>query len=129
MTKATILSVTNPTERGDKKQLGNLPGAALPLAIAELAKQHSSHSLLVVPDPQIALKLQAEIEQFTDQPVSLFLIGKRCHTTIFLHTKRSFLTVLLAYTNCRINVAVSLSCQSALFFSANLREIFCYSTH
>ncbi|EPJ2745577.1 transcription-repair coupling factor [Vibrio parahaemolyticus] len=72
MTKATILSVTNPTERGDKKQLGNLPGAALPLAIAELAKQHSSHSLLVVPDPQIALKLQAEIEQFTDQPVSLF---------------------------------------------------------
>ncbi|HHY0579530.1 TPA: transcription-repair coupling factor [Vibrio parahaemolyticus] len=72
MTKATILSVTNPTKRGDKKQLGNLPGAALPLAIAELAKQHSSHSLLVVPDPQIALKLQAEIEQFTDQPVSLF---------------------------------------------------------
>ena len=72
MTKATILSVTNPSERGDKKQLGNLPGAALPLAIAELAKQHSSHSLLVVPDPQIALKLQAEIEQFTDQTVSLF---------------------------------------------------------
>ncbi|GEM74873.1 transcription-repair coupling factor [Vibrio sagamiensis] len=72
MTKNTILSVTNPCGSGDKKQLGNLPGAALPLAIAEMAKQHTSHTLLVVPDPQIALKLLAEIEQFTDKPVSLF---------------------------------------------------------
>ncbi len=72
MSDTTLLKLTNPTGVGDKKFVGNLQGASLALAIAELASQHSSHTLLAVPDPQTALKLLQEIEQFTDQEVALF---------------------------------------------------------
>ncbi|TKF24055.1 transcription-repair coupling factor [Vibrio genomosp. F6] len=72
MTKSALLSLINPKGMGDKKHIGNLQGSALALAIAELAEQHDSHTLLAVPDPQIALKLLAEIEQFTSAQVSLF---------------------------------------------------------
>ncbi len=72
MTIASLLHLVNPTKPGDKKQVGNLHGASLALAIAELAQQHSSHTLLAVPDPQTALKLQHEIEQFTADVVSVF---------------------------------------------------------
>ncbi|KOO08198.1 transcription-repair coupling factor [Vibrio hepatarius] len=72
MSDTTLLKLTNPTGVGDKKFVGNLQGASLALAIAELAGQHSSHTLLAVPDPQTALKLLQEIEQFTDQEVALF---------------------------------------------------------
>ncbi len=72
MSDTTLLKLTNPTGVGDKKFVGNLQGASLALAIAELADQHSSHTLLAVPDPQTALKLLQEIEQFTDQEVALF---------------------------------------------------------
>jgi len=72
MSDTTLLKLMNPTSVGDKKFVGNLQGSSLALAIAELAGQHSSHTLLAVPDPQTALKLLQEIEQFTDQEVALF---------------------------------------------------------
>ncbi|WED20809.1 transcription-repair coupling factor [Vibrio sp. JC009] len=69
---SSIFSLVSPSKAGDKKYAGNLKGAALPLAIAELSEQHKGHTLLVVPDPQVALKLQSEAEQFTTAEVSLF---------------------------------------------------------
>ncbi len=71
-TKTTLLSLVAPNKAGDKKHVGNLLGASLSLAIAELAEQHNGHTLLVVPDPQLALKLQSEVEQFSNEDVSLF---------------------------------------------------------
>ncbi|QIJ85483.1 transcription-repair coupling factor [Vibrio coralliilyticus OCN008] len=72
MSNTSLFNLANPSGAGDKKQVGNLQGASLALAIAELANQHSSHTLLAVADPQTALKLLQEIEQFTKQEVSLF---------------------------------------------------------
>ncbi|MCK6262807.1 transcription-repair coupling factor [Vibrio sp. ZSDE26] len=72
MTTTNILSLSTPKGAGDKKFIGHLKGSSLSLAIAELAEQHSSHTLLAVADPQTALKLQQEIEQFTSQDVALF---------------------------------------------------------
>ncbi|MBA5761729.1 transcription-repair coupling factor [Vibrio sp. 404] len=72
MSKPSLLKLINPTGAGDKKHIGNLPGSALALAIAELAEQHSGHTLLATPDPQSALKLQQELEQFSSQSVTLF---------------------------------------------------------
>ncbi|PJC88124.1 transcription-repair coupling factor [Vibrio sp. HA2012] len=68
----SLLSLVTPDKAGDKKQVGNLPGAALPLAIAELAAVHNGHTLLAVADPQTALKLLSETEQFCRKEVSLF---------------------------------------------------------
>lgn len=72
MSKPSLLNLVNPQGAGDKKFVGNLPGSALALAIAELADQYPGHTLLATPDPQSALKLQQELEQFTDQSVQLF---------------------------------------------------------
>ncbi|WP_019278014.1 transcription-repair coupling factor [Vibrio coralliilyticus] len=72
MSNTSLFNLANPSGAGDKKQVGNLQGASLALAIAELANQHYSHTLLAVADPQTALKLLQEIEQFTQQEVSLF---------------------------------------------------------
>jgi transcription-repair coupling factor (superfamily II helicase) len=72
MPNTTLFQLANPTGAGDKKQVGNLQGASLAIAIAELANQHPSHTLLAVPDPQTALKLLQEIEQFTQEDVVLF---------------------------------------------------------
>jgi len=72
MSKPSLLKLINPTGAGDKKHIGNLPGSALALAIAELAEQHSGHTLLATPDPQSALKLLQELEQFSSQSVTLF---------------------------------------------------------
>ncbi len=72
MPNQTLLSLERPTGAGDKKHVGSLTGASLALAIAEIAQQHNAHTLLAVPDPQTALKLQQEIEQFADQEVALF---------------------------------------------------------
>jgi len=70
--KTPIFSIVTPETAGDKKCVGNLTGAALPLAIAEMSQQHQGHTLLVVPDPQLALKLLNEIEQFFGGDVDLF---------------------------------------------------------
>ncbi|EGU46942.1 transcription-repair coupling factor [Vibrio ichthyoenteri ATCC 700023] len=72
MSKPSLLNLVNPQGAGDRKFVGNLPGSALALAIAELAEQYSGHTLLATPDPQSALKLQQELEQFTDHSVRLF---------------------------------------------------------
>ncbi|MGC9492097.1 transcription-repair coupling factor, partial [Vibrio genomosp. F10] len=72
MTISKLLSLSTPSGAGDKKFIGNLKGSSLSLAIAELADTHKNHTLLAVADPQTALKLQQEIEQFTDQEVALF---------------------------------------------------------
>lgn len=72
MPKSSLLSLALPTKAGDKKHVGNLTGASLSIAVAELADAHKGHTLLVVPDPQMALKLSGEVEQFTEQDVQLF---------------------------------------------------------
>ncbi len=72
MPKSSLLSLALPTKAGDKKHVGNLTGASLSIAVAELADAHKGHTLLVVPDPQMALKLSGEVEQFTKQEVQLF---------------------------------------------------------
>ncbi len=72
MTRNSLLSLFAAQGAGDKKAIGNLPGASLALAIAELANAHHSHTLLAVPDPQTALKLLQEIEQFSQYEVALF---------------------------------------------------------
>ena len=72
MTDTSIFTLPTPSGAGDKKHLGNLIGSSLAASIAGLAEQHNSHTLLAVPDPQIALKLQSEIEQFTQHSVNLF---------------------------------------------------------
>ncbi|MCG9647263.1 transcription-repair coupling factor [Vibrio brasiliensis] len=72
MPNTSLLNLVCPDCAGDKKQIGNLRGASLAIAIAELADRHGSHTLLAVPDPQTALKLQQEIEQFIGHEVALF---------------------------------------------------------
>ncbi len=72
MPNSNFLSLVLPSNTGDKKYIGNLKGSALSIAIAQLAKQHQGHTLLVVPDPQLALKLSAEVEQFSQDGVHLF---------------------------------------------------------
>lgn len=72
MSKSSLLNLIKPAGAGDKKHVGNLPGSALALAIAELAEQHNGHTLLATSDPQSALKLQQELEQFSSESVTLF---------------------------------------------------------
>ncbi|HIF9000928.1 TPA: transcription-repair coupling factor, partial [Vibrio cholerae] len=72
MTTHSLLSLFSAQGAGDKKAIGNLHGASLALAIAELANAHTSHTLLAVPDPQTALKLLHEVEQFSHSEVALF---------------------------------------------------------
>lgn len=92
MTTHSLLSVFGARCRR-QKAIGNLHGASLALAIAELANAHTSHTLLAVPDPQTALKLLHEVEQFSHSEVALFPIGKRCPTIIFHPIRTSFLIV------------------------------------
>ena len=52
----------------DQLQWGNLQGAALPLAIAQLISQHSAPYLLLVPDTPSALRLEQELSVFFNAP-------------------------------------------------------------
>lgn len=72
MSHSHLLPLNAPCGAGDKKHLGNLIGGALALSISEHASAHGNHTLLVVPDPQLALKLQGELEQFYSGEVALF---------------------------------------------------------
>ncbi|BDU37763.1 transcription-repair coupling factor [Vibrio nigripulchritudo] len=110
MPNSHLLSLALPGGAGDKKHVGNLKGSALSVAIAQLSEQHSGHTLLVVPDPQLALKLTAEVEQFTQQPVHMFpdwetlpydnfsphqdIISDRISTLYQLPTQSSGITVI-----------------------------------
>ncbi|WP_417703887.1 transcription-repair coupling factor [Rheinheimera aquimaris] len=56
----------------DQLHWGNLPGAALPLAISQLLRHHSGTYLLLVPDTPTALRLEQELAVFlspTDCPL------------------------------------------------------------
>lgn len=57
---------------GDICQLGQLTGSAISLTCAEIAERHSGPLLLITPDMQSALRLQAEVQQFSSQPITLF---------------------------------------------------------
>ncbi|MGR5119115.1 transcription-repair coupling factor [Vibrio astriarenae] len=72
MTRETLLSLELPTGAGDNKYYGNLLGSGLALTVAELACKKGKHNLVVAPDPQTALKLQQEIEQFYSGSVNIF---------------------------------------------------------
>ncbi|OBT13970.1 transcription-repair coupling factor [Vibrio sp. UCD-FRSSP16_10] len=72
MDNHSLFALPIASKAGDRKQLGNLQGASLAIAVAQLAKQHQNPILLVVSDPQTALKLQMELEQFSAVPVSVF---------------------------------------------------------
>ncbi len=61
-----------PNKAGDKRFVGNVSGAALAVAIAELTKSHTGPVLAVVPDTQTALRLQPEISQFSQAEVNIF---------------------------------------------------------
>ncbi|GAB6262269.1 transcription-repair coupling factor [Photobacterium sp. R1] len=72
MTIQTLFSLPVPTKAGDKRFVGQVSGAALAIAIAELAKSHQGPVLAVVPDTQTALRLQPEVSQFTQVEVNVF---------------------------------------------------------
>ncbi|MFB5172891.1 transcription-repair coupling factor [Erwinia amylovora] len=58
-----------PSRAGDQRQLGQLIGAACAVECAEIAERHHGPVMLIAQDMQNALRLQDEIQQFTDQPV------------------------------------------------------------
>lgn len=58
------LTLPLPTGPQDLKQLGNLSGAALPLALSELMRGHGGLYLLVVPDTPTALRIEQELTVF-----------------------------------------------------------------
>ncbi|MBV7260972.1 transcription-repair coupling factor [Photobacterium sp. WH24] len=72
MTTHTLFSLPLPNKAGDKRFVGNVSGAALAVAIAELTKSHTGPVLAVVPDTQTALRLQPEISQFSQAEVNIF---------------------------------------------------------
>ncbi len=72
MSASSLFALPYTDTSSDKKQLGNLIGASLPIAIAEYAKKHQKPVVLVVADPQSALRLQHELETLSDQQVTLF---------------------------------------------------------
>ncbi|WP_311568520.1 transcription-repair coupling factor [Photobacterium arenosum] len=72
MTTHTLFSLPMPNKAGDKRFVGNVSGAALAVAIAELTKSHTGPVLAVVPDTQTALRLQPEISQFSQAEVNIF---------------------------------------------------------
>ena len=66
------LSLPLPTGPQDLKQLGNLIGAALPLAICELLRQHGGLYLLVVPDTPTALRIEQELTVFLGDSQNIY---------------------------------------------------------
>jgi len=61
---------TLPAKAGDHRQLGQLVGAAQAVECASITERHSGPVLMITPDMQSALRLQEEIRQFTDLPVT-----------------------------------------------------------
>lgn len=72
MKHTPIYSLSLPSKAGDIRHLGNLQGASLSLAVADLTNQHQGPVLILVPDTQTALKLQPEISQFTSIDCAVF---------------------------------------------------------
>jgi transcription-repair coupling factor (superfamily II helicase) len=63
-----ISSLPQLKHAADQLHWGNLQGAALPLAIAQLLQQHSAPYLLLVPDTPTALRLEQELAVFFRHP-------------------------------------------------------------
>ena len=59
-----------PVKPGDRRQLGQLIGAAHAVECASITERHDGPVLMITPDMQTALRLLDEIRQFTDLPVS-----------------------------------------------------------
>ncbi|WP_312240999.1 transcription-repair coupling factor [Pantoea sp.] len=59
-----------PVKAGDHRQLGQLIGAAHAVECADIIERHSGPVLMITPDMQTALRLQDEIRQFTDFPIT-----------------------------------------------------------
>ncbi|WP_312112149.1 CarD family transcriptional regulator, partial [Pantoea septica] len=59
-----------PVKSGDRRQLGQLIGAAHAVECASITERHAGPVLMITPDMQTALRLLDEIRQFTDLPVS-----------------------------------------------------------
>ncbi len=72
MTNNPLFQCIAPTKANDIRAIGNLHGAALPIAIANLANQKKQFILLVVADSQTAIRLQPQVSQFTDLPCDIF---------------------------------------------------------
>ncbi|OOF24624.1 transcription-repair coupling factor [Salinivibrio sp. IB574] len=72
MTQQPLYTFTLPRGAGDVKHLGNLTGAALPIAVANIRQQHQGPIFLLVPDNQTAIRLQPAISQFTEGQCDIF---------------------------------------------------------
>lgn len=67
-----FLNLSLPDKAGDHRYFGQLQGAALALAAAQISTQHQGPVLLVTKDSQMALRLAQEIREFSAQPLELF---------------------------------------------------------
>lgn len=59
-----------PRSAADVRQLGQLTGAACAVECAEIVERHQGPVILITPDMQTTLRLQDEMQQFTQIPVS-----------------------------------------------------------
>ncbi len=60
-----------PKKPGDTRLIGQLSGSATSLICAEITSHHRGPVVLIAPDMQYALRLQAEIQQFTTRTVTM----------------------------------------------------------
>ncbi|MCE4936202.1 transcription-repair coupling factor [Aliivibrio fischeri] len=67
-----LLSLSLPTKANDTRSVGNLTGSSLALAIAETEQQHQGPIIVAVTEPQLAFRLQNEINQFSQNAVDVF---------------------------------------------------------
>ncbi|EHN68569.1 transcription-repair coupling factor [Aliivibrio fischeri] len=67
-----LLSLSLPTKANDTRSVGNLTGSSLALAIAEIEQQHQGPIIVTVTEPQLAFRLQNEINQFSQNAVDVF---------------------------------------------------------
>jgi len=70
----TVFALPQLKKTGDQLQWGNLLGAALPLAIAELAAHSDKLYLLLVPDTPAALRLEQELSVCLGADVPLYVL-------------------------------------------------------
>ena len=73
-----FLNLSLPDKAGDHRYFGQLQGAALALAAAQISTQHQGPVLLVTKDSQMALRLAQEIREFSAQPLELFPDWETC---------------------------------------------------
>lgn len=72
MPSSPFFSLPLSKDSGNITFVGNAQDSALALSIADLAEQRKTFILCVVPDSQSALRLQQQIEQFSQHKVTFF---------------------------------------------------------